>query len=310
MEAVPGCMIGSAQIGPSWPRPHRAIDSPETTGNLALTVMARRAAFEADGVVTVSGTLGREHVDAMREHVWQMLEAHGVVRAAPATWSAGSGRPLVEVAGALRPGPGMEEAMGEVGRAVAFTPLVAALGSAVDEIFGPGMWAPIEGPHGGRAAPNFPIRDVAWNVPHAAWHVDEPTCAERVSGWGLLGFAFLDAVESGGGATVVLAGSQRRLLALAAGSRSGLLTTDPAIAALTRDEPWLADLFRPGDADERRRRFLGAAHVSAGIPLRVVELTGAPGDLVLMDPRCLHTVSANVSHRARLTVRLTCRCLV
>src|SRR5262245_24420537 len=107
----------------------------------APMVVARRAAFEADGVVTVSGALPRDHVDAMREHVWQMLEAYGVVRAASASWSAGGGRPLVEVAGALRPGPTMEEALRDVGRAVAFAPLVAALGRAVDEIFGAGMWA-------------------------------------------------------------------------------------------------------------------------------------------------------------------------
>ncbi len=51
-------------------------------------------------------------------------------------------------------------------------------------------------------------------------------------------------------------------------------------------------------------------YVSAGVPLRVVELTGAAGDVVLMDPRCLHTVSANVGRRGRLQMRLTCRRVV
>lgn len=78
--------------------------------------------------------------------------------------------------------------------------------------------------------------------------------------------------------------------------------------ALRRDEPWFDELFTPGsEAETRRRRFMEAEYVSAGIPLRIVEVTGSAGDIVLMDPRCLHTVSANHSRRARLQMRLTCR---
>lgn len=246
----------------------------------------------------------------MRDCVWAMLEAHGVLRDEPSTWSAGGGLGLVEQVGALRPGPASEEILWEVGRAPAFAPLAAALARAVDEVFGAGIWAPVANQHGGLAAPNFPIRRAAWNVPHAAWHVDEPTSAAQTSAWGVLGFAFLDEVAPTGGATVAVAGSQRRLRMLAAGraqpSAACMLTTEQAIAALSEEEPWFADLFRPGEPDDRRRRFIREGHVSRGIPLRVVELTGKPGDIVLMDPRCLHTVAANVSHRARLTMRMVC----
>ena len=275
-----------------------------------MATLADVEAFETDGIVRVPGVVGRDDVDAMRDRVGEMLAAHGVVRDDPTTWLAGGGLRLVELAGALRPGPGTEEVLWEVGRAAAFAPLSAALGRAVDEVFGPGIWAPVADQHGGLAAPNFPIREVGWNVPHAAWHVDEPTDPARTRGWGLLGFAFLDEVEPGGGATVVITGSHRRLGELAARraypSATRLLTTDHAIAVLSHDEPWFADLFAPGAQDDRRRRFLREDYVSMGIPLRVVELTGQPGDLVLMDPRCLHTISANVSPRARLTMRLTC----
>jgi ectoine hydroxylase-related dioxygenase (phytanoyl-CoA dioxygenase family) len=176
----------------------------------------------------------------------------------------------------------------------------------VDDVFGAGVWTPVADQLGGLAAPNLPIRDAPWSVPHTAWHVDEPTSAAREDAWGLLGFAFLDAVEPAGGATVALAGSHRRLRALAASTPGGLVTTDEAIAALGT-EPWFADLLRPGDPGERRRRFVDEGQVSMGIPLRVVELVGEPGDLVLMDPRCLHTVSANVSRRPRLTMRTICQ---
>jgi hypothetical protein len=266
--------------------------------------------FDADGIVAVPGVLAAADVQAMRDCLWQALEVHGVARDAPGTWAAGGSVPLVEVAGALRPGPGAGERLWQVGRAPAFAPLPAALGRAVDRLLGAGVWATVPEEHGGLAMPNFPLGAGPWNVPHAAWHVDEPTTADQPHGWGLLGFALLDAVEPGGGATVAIAGSHRRLGRLATElgiPPRGLLTTDDAIAALTRAEPWFADLLRPGEPAERRRRFLHQGCISAGIRLRVVELTGAAGDLVLMDPRCLHTVSANRSARPRLAMRLTCR---
>jgi hypothetical protein len=254
--------------------------------------------FERDGVVRVPGVLGRDEVAAMREAFLETLAGRHV-----------EGERLVEIVGARRPGAGTDADLWEVGRHPAFARLPAALGRAADSVFGAGVWAPTASQHGGLAAPNFPLPGV-WSVPHEAWHVDEPTTAGRARSWGLLAFAFLDEVEPGGGATVMIAGSHRRLLALAAEHpiRDGraALTTEEAMAALAAAEPWFADLFRPGDPEERRRRFMDDGHVSRGIPVRVVELTGAPGDLTLMDPRCLHTVSANVSRRARLTMRMVC----
>ncbi len=255
-------------------------------------------AFERDGVVRVPGVVGRAEVAAMRASLLATLETRGLV-----------GERLVDVAGALRPGPGSEAALWEAGRQPAFAVLPDALARATDAVFGAGVWAPNEGQQGGLAQPNFPLPG-AWSVPHQAWHVDESTAAGCARSWGLLGFVLLDEVEPGGGATAVLAGSHRRLLALAAElappSTGRLLTTDEALAALTAREAWFAELLRPGEPAERRRRFMHDGHVSAGVPLRVVELTGAPGDVVFMDPRCLHTVSANVSSRARLSMRMVC----
>lgn len=256
-----------------------------------------RASFEADGVVRLPAAIARGDVAAMRGEIERMLERIA----------------LVEVAGALRPGPGSSEVLWDVGRGSAFAPLPGVLGAAVNGVFGPGVWEPVAEEHGGLAAPNLPLSGGgSWTVPHAAWHVDEPTSAAHERSWGMLAFAFLDDVAPGGGATVAIAGSQRRLRALAAEvAPTGLLTTEDAMAALRRDEPWFAELFAPGgDPAARCRRFLDEGYVSDGIPLRVVELTGAAGDVVLMDPRCLHTVSANAGSRARLQMRATCRRLV
>jgi len=192
-------------------------------------------AFERDGVVRVPAVVARDEVAAMRESLWATLAAHRIVD-----------ERLVELVGALRPGPGTDNSLWEVGRQAAFAPLAAALGRAADEVFGAGVWAPIEGQQGGLAAPNFPIPGV-WSVPHQAWHVDEPTGAGRAAPWGLLGFVLLDEVEPGGGGTVMIAGSHRRLLSLAAahGTPGGLLTTEEAIAALSAAEPWFAACSGP-----------------------------------------------------------------
>ena len=263
--------------------------------------------FEREGLVRVRGVVGTDAVAAMRDVVWAALEERGVRRAERATWAAGE--LLVELAGALRPGPGSEALLWAIGRARVFAALPEALARAADEVFGRGVWEPVADQHGGLAAPNFPIAG-RWRAPHAAWHVDEPTAAGRGEPWGLLGFVFLDAVAPGGGATVAVAGSPRRLGRLADARAaagllpSGLLTTPDALAALAA-EPWFAALFEDGEGEARRRALDGGC-VSDGVALRIVELTGEPGDVVFMDPRALHTVSANVSERARLTMRMVC----
>jgi hypothetical protein len=222
-------------------------------------IASLREAFERDGVVRVAGAIAADDVRAMRDCLRARIAAID----------------FVELAGARRPAPGNEAAMWAIGREPAFAPLPAALAAAIERVFGPGAWAQVTGETGGLAMPNLPCPGATWSVCDPAWHVDEPTQPGQPRGWALLGFALLDLVEPGGGATVVVAGSHRRLGALA-DQLGATVATDTALAALARDD-W-----------------------------RVIELTGDAGDVVLMDPRCLHTISANVSSRARLAMRLTC----
>ena len=300
----------------------------------------QRKAFEADGVVRLTNVVPLDAVCAMRDFLWDTtLAGGGLVRDDQTSWSPGGGLGLVDVNGALRPGPDVHRLLVDAGQSAVFAALEIALGQAVDQVFGAGHWVPVAGSRGGQAVPNFPISNARWNVPHDAWHADEPTAASRTVAWGLLAFAFLDEVEHRGGATLAIAGSPRRLHELAieisrpeqsyvamynaaieAARQANVeldallhpaltcvLTHEQSTEAFAQHEPWIADLFTPGgDPDERVSRFMSAGCVSMGIPLRVVELTGAPGDITLMDPRCLHTVSANITNRARLVMKLGC----
>ncbi len=265
-----------------------------------IELPATAAGFAATGLARVPAAIAPAEVAAIRAALWATLGAHGIRAEAPATWCAGGGLPLVEVAGALRPGD--VGPMWAVGRDPACAALGPALARAVDQVFGPGVWTPAD-EHGGQAMPNLPLAGPPWQVPDAAWHVDEPTVAGQAGAWGLLGFVCLDDVGPGGGATVAIAGSHRALLAVADARGPGaVVTTDDGLAALAAAEPWFAALRAAPP------RELPRAHVHAGVPLEIVELTGRAGDLLLMDPRLLHTVSANRGDRPRLVMRLTaCR---
>ena len=57
--------------------------------------------------------------------------------------------------------------------------------------------------------------------------------------------------------------------------------------------PWLRGLWEPGDGGDRTQRYLSGGTVVAGVPLRVVEVTGEPGDVILMHCDCFHAAAPN-----------------
>lgn len=137
-------------------------------------------------------------------------------------------------------------------------------------------------------------REIGWSVPSTMWHTDAP----RVSGRGVPGviaLAFLDTVSSGGGGTVFIAGSHRLLDA----PKRALRSRD--FKRSLRKEPYFEVLFGP--ASPERGRFLDQRHRVDGIDVRLVELTGEPGDVVLADARLLHAPAPNLQPNPRLMAR-------
>ena len=175
------------------------------------------------------------------------------------------------------------------------------LREAVDGLLGEGSWHVPK--HWGLPLVVFPVPGGTWNLPHTMWHLDAPASGSDPLPPGLRAFAFLDKVGPRGGATAVVAGSHRRVQKLAGEiTPEATLRSEKARRELARAEPWIKDLFTAGDAEERVKHFMTEGTVSSGIPLRVVELTGEPGDIVLMDLRCLHTLSPNVANAPRLVI--------
>ena len=133
-----------------------------------------------------------------------------------------------------------------------------------------------------------------WSIPRQVWHTDAP----RVSGPGVPGviaLGFLGQVLAGGGGTLFVAGSHRLLDAPGRELRS------KAFKKALRKKPYFNVLL--GEDNAERDRYLAQAHRVDGVDLRVVELTGQPGDVVLADARLLHAPAPNAQSTPRLMVR-------
>ena len=145
---------------------------------------------------------------------------------------------------------------------------------------------------------SFPT-DASWELPHKLWHFDLPACGPA-AGFGALRFlGFVNDVGPRGGGTLVVEGSHqlvRNMVARSDGHDAG--RSADARRALARTSPWFAASSIPGE--DRTKQFMQDGDLVDGVDVRVVELTGAPGDLVVMHPWVLHNISMNVADTPRM----------
>jgi hypothetical protein len=242
-----------------------------------------QAEFEERGFTRLEGVFSREAAEAMQARLWETLgQRLGARRDDPSTWTVEHASGLQ----ALKLDPVFEPIGG------------AALTGALDTLLGAGRWRPPK--NWGQFLVSFPLAGAAWTVPHHVWHTDfgfhlppDRTC-------GALVLSFLADVPPRGGGTVLLAGSPelvRRHLAgdpLAPRRKMAFVRR-----ALLGSDPWLAALSSPGEDQERIARFMEGDHEVDGIPLRVVELSGRAGDVVLGHPWALHATAPNCGERPR-----------
>lgn len=135
----------------------------------------------------------------------------------------------------------------------------------------------------------------SWSVPNDVWHVDIPRLG-KLGVPGLQVFIFLDDVEPKGGGTLVLSGSHQLL-------NSSRVMRSKELKRTLGVEPYFRNLFdRERPPINKLEDTMGSVD---GVNLEVVELTGASGDVYMMDLRTLHTPAPNSSNTARLM--LTCR---
>lgn len=240
-------------------------------------------AFHDDGYVVVRGGFARADALAMQDAWWaELAAAHGVLRDDRATW-----RPIQGDLKAAKRDPLQQRI------------LTARVSGVVDDLLGAGAWRPPR--DWGRVLTTFP-EPGPWEVPPVLWHWDSPAAwhLERLEG--LFAVSFIGEVAPRGGGTLILAGSPRLLLR----QEAALTPDERALPYAARRQlfydldPWLGVLTGASDLPpaERAARLAAGATVD-GVPLRVVELTGAPGDMVFCHPCVVHNASPNRGDQPR-----------
>ncbi len=142
-----------------------------------------------------------------------------------------------------------------------------------------------------------------WDVPTGLWHWDSPVDLHSDVLNALFVVSCVGEVVPGGGGTLILAGSHRALAQHEAALSPEDLMGKPERrrGQLYGSHPWLAALASLTLSPPNRiAAFIEAGAEIRGIPLRVVELTGEPGDMVFCHPTIIHCVSPNCGAQPRM----------
>jgi hypothetical protein len=239
--------------------------------------------FERDGYLVVRQAFARADALAMEGRWWsELAETRGIRRDDHATWR--------QVPGNLK------AAKRDPGQAAILTGTVRGI---LDDLLGAGTWSPPR--DWGMTLATFPAPG-RWELPTRLWHWDNPCAPHFDRPLGLFVVSFIGPVAPRGGGTLIISGSPRLLI-----EQERRLPADqrPALGSRTWDRlghahPWLAALTgrAPSPAD-RVAAFMDGETSVDGVPLRVVELTGEPGDMVFCHPVMVHCAAPNRGPRPR-----------
>ncbi len=244
-----------------------------------MLTQEQKQTFLSRGYVRLPGIAGDRAAD-FAAFVWDRLEElHGIRRNDRATWD--------------RPGPwvGLKNFKDvELLRSIT----TADLCSAIDALLGPGNWKTPR--HWGGFLVNLPKseEDEPWYIPTGGRHVDYHYTHDLEPLFGLRVFSFLSEVEPQGGGTLVVAGSHRVVA-----EYFETLSTEERTAgyANVRDRmhaalPWFRRLTEGEEHDPERIPTLMEQSGQVGdVEVRVDELCGKRGDVVLMHPWVVHCTS-------------------
>ncbi len=233
--------------------------------------------FERDGYVVVRQAVPRADALALEERWWsELADTHGIRRDDRSSW-----RQIPGNLKAAKRDPAQAGILTETVRGV------------FDDLLGPGTWSPPR--DWGVTLVTFP-EPGGWEPPTRLWHWDNPCEPHLDRTRGLFIVTFIGPVAPRGGGTLILSGSPRLLIkqerqlpadqrrALDSKTRERFYRLDPWLMALNGQAPFTAD---------RIAHFMDSETTVGGVPLRVVELTGEPGDMVFCHPAMVHCRAPN-----------------
>lgn len=242
----------------------------------------QRDAFETDGFVRIPAAFPA--AAAMQARVWELLgRRYGVDREDPTTWK------------------GVQPTHLQSFRTHSvFEPIGsdATLG-AIDDLLGAERRTRPK--HWGQFLISFPDGDGPWSVPAHVWHTDFPFVLPPAELQGLLVFSFLSDVPAHAGSTAVVVGGQRVVRNwVESRPREAPLSMKRARREFIQSDPWLRRLSSKTDDSDRIARFVETGGEVCGVPVRVAELTGEAGDVIVAHPWLLHSPARNCGEQPRM----------
>ena len=232
------------------------------------------------------GAFDPDDTRQMEDTVWRWLERRGIMRNDPATW--------------------VRHAPGGLSRSVRTTRVFrdAVSGrflAAIDQLLGSGNWRKPK--DWGSLLYSFPEDpDEVWDAAGSNWHWHNSGMQNIDRLDGLFNFSFITRVQPQGGGTLIADGSHNVLKHFYREHKECLVSlNDRAIKRrFFSTHPWLRELTSPrGDSTDSIRRFMGETTDVNGLPVRIVELTGEPGDAMIGHPLLMHCPSKNCAHVPR-----------
>jgi len=236
--------------------------------------------FRVHGWMRVRGAFSVDEAAAMRAAAWRALGKAGIRQGDPSTWTKERPEHLQDVKN--------DPAFLAVGSARLLEAISAALeGQAYEK---PKNW--------GAPFLAFPSSQ-AWNVPARGWHADANYVSPLSPPAGIRTHALFGTVASRAGGTLIVSGSHRLIYTYFKDNPTPPGTRGADYRKRLQDHPYIRDLHTEGDSDERAARFIDRAEEHGGISLRVVENTGAAGDVILLHPLVLHVATPNTGKAPR-----------
>jgi ectoine hydroxylase-related dioxygenase (phytanoyl-CoA dioxygenase family) len=236
--------------------------------------------FCAHGWMRVHQAFSAHAAAAMRDVVWSGLEPLGIRRDAPSTWTIERPEQLQHLKG--------DPAFAAVGS----DRLLGAIGAVLQtqDYETPKTW--------GALFVAFPSQG-EWGVPASGWHADAKFTSPLWPPKGVLTHALFGDILPRSGASLILSGSHRLIHQWFKDHPPPAGAKSADMRRLLRGHPYIRDLQTEGDPEARIARFMDRAEEADGIPLRVIENTGAAGDVILLHPLTLHVAARNTAAEPR-----------
>jgi Phytanoyl-CoA dioxygenase (PhyH) len=248
----------------------------------------QRKEFDRFGIVSVPGAIAVGVAKEMCDCVWNILDSrYGIRREDPATWQA------QRITGTH-----------DLPKSVTFEEIgCPTVCEALDDLLGRGNWQ--RPARWASLLVSFPDSAGRWDIPHKTWHLDFPASRSMSGLFAVRIFICLAKLGAGGGGTVFVAGSHRLVPSLASEGAADRLRSADARRALIRRYLWVKALCSFDEKVARVQQFMNRSAMVGEAELRVVEMTGDPGDIVLAHPLIMHAPASNCATVPRMALTST-----